>query len=156
SGGAVLVVNQSTDKSHVLEIVRSTFSNNSSVQSSLLSAGNGAVSFRCGFGARNCTAKISSSRFSNNRATGSGGGALHLLGDMDASVANARFESNEADEGGAIFSDPQARVQGGGTFSNPAALSNPKLLLQTSIFKNNRAKTGGAVRMNAGNLVGQA
>jgi len=154
--GAVSIVNQTTDRNHTLEIVRGFFSNNSSDKSALVGAGNGAVSFHCGFAARNCIAKISSTRFANNKTNDSDGGALHFLGVVDISIRNARFDNNSAQlDGGAISSEPTVRVQGGGA-PNPNAATNAKLQLQHTVFKNNRARAGGAVSTVRGNIVGQA
>jgi len=148
SGGLMVGTGFADDQSLTLEIVRSTFLNNGGDEKNPRGDGKfsgaviGAVLFRCNTSAKSCTLKVSSSKFSGNRAED--GGAVHVSGVALVSLKNVRFESNVAKGlGGAVFFDAESAP-------------NPKLELQHAVFTSNRATFGGAVSVKRSGLVGAA
>jgi predicted outer membrane repeat protein len=144
SSGALMVGTGSANNlSQTLEILRSTFTDNGRDEKNP-TGGNvfGAVSFSCSTSARSCTARITSSKFSGNRAED--GGAVRVSGAALVSLQNVRFEDNVA------------RGSGGAVFFDAESAPNPKLELQHAIFTSNRAIFGGAVSVRRSGLTGTA
>ncbi len=95
----------------------------------------------CNTAATNCSIDVSGTKFSGNSSDS--GGALALFGATAVSIRDGRFDGNSATgEGGAVFFDPKSA-------------HNTKFELRFSVFKNNQARQGGAVRILASSLIAQ-
>jgi predicted outer membrane repeat protein len=133
------------DDNHKVEIVRSTFDNNGTDDPAGLTNRIGAISLSCSDKARNCTIKVSNSKFSKNRAEN--GAAMVVSGAAEVSLRGSRFEGNVAKkEGGAIHY----------TQRSDKAPANPRLEMLHTVFTDNSAEIGGAVRVSDARIVARA
>ncbi len=147
SSDAALLLGTSSagDANQTIEIVRSTFSNNGVPAAGQTSRGTGAVSLGCASAAKQCVISVTNSSFLNNQASQTDGGALSIRGATSVTLKGSKFEGNtvQSNNGGALFYDP-------------GSAPNPKLDMQFTVFRSNRARFGGAVSVVTAQVVGQS